>query len=70
MPIFLSIGRAVLFPFGFVKEVMAELGHVTWPTRKATIQSTLIVMFFSVFVGVCIGGLDYIFVKAFGLLIK
>lgn len=70
MPIFLVIGRAVLFPFSFVKEVMAELAHVTWPSRKTTIQSTLIVMFFSVLVGVCIGGLDFIFVKAFGLLIK
>ncbi len=70
MPIFAAIGRLVLFPFSFVKEVMTELKQVTWPTRKQTITSTTVVVLFSVFVGICIGGLDFIFVKAFGLLLK
>lgn len=70
MPIFAAIGRLVLFPFRFIQEVIAELKQVTWPTRKATVQSTAIVIGFSVFVGICIGGLDFVFVKAFGLLFK
>ena len=70
MPIFAAIGQLVLFPIGFIGEVLEELKQVTWPTRKATLQSTAIVIVFSVFVGICIGGLDFLFVKAFGLLIK
>ena len=70
MPIFATIGRLVLFPFGFVREVIAELQQVTWPSRAETIRSTAIVMLFSIFVGICIGGLDFVFVKAFGLLLK
>lgn len=70
MPIFAAIGRLVLFPLGFLQEVILELKQVTWPTRKQTINSTSIVVLFSVFVGLCIGGLDFIFVKAFGLLIR
>lgn len=70
MPIFATIGRLVLFPFGFIQEVIAELKQVTWPTRKQTMQSTAIVVLFSVFVGIVIGGLDFIFVKAFGLFFK
>lgn len=70
MPIFAAIGRLVLFPFGFITEVIQELRKVTWPSRNETIRSTAIVIFLSVFVGVCIGGLDFVFVKAFGLLLK
>lgn len=70
MPIFAAIGRLVLFPLLFVREVLAELRQVTWPSRKETTQSTAVVILFSVFVGICIGALDFIFVKAFGLLIK
>lgn len=70
MPFFEGVGHIVLFPFGFIQEVIAELKQVTWPTRKQTVQLTAIVILFSVFVGMCIGGFDFIFVKAFGLLFK
>jgi preprotein translocase subunit SecE len=70
MPIFAVIGRLVLFPFGFIREVIEQLKQVTWPTRKQTMQSTAIVVLFSVFIGIVIGGLDFIYVKAFGLFFK
>lgn len=67
---FAAIGRLVLSPGRFVQETISELKLVTWPTRRQTIQSTLIVVLLSVFVGLCIGGFDFVYVKAFGLLFK
>jgi len=50
-------------PVKFVKEVRAELGKVTWPTREDTIKLTVVVIAISVLVGGFIGGLDAIFLQ-------
>ncbi|MAG59747.1 preprotein translocase subunit SecE [Candidatus Woesebacteria bacterium] len=48
-------------PVSFLREVKAELDKVVWPTREKTIQLTVLVIVASIFIGVYIGGLDYIF---------
>jgi preprotein translocase subunit SecE len=57
-------------PGRFIKEVVAELKKVTWPTREETIKLTVIVIIISILVGAFIGGLDSFFVKLTTLLFK
>ncbi len=57
-------------PAKFLKEVVAELRKVTWPTRQETIKLTAVVIAISVIVGAFIGGLDATLVKVTGLLFK
>lgn len=54
----------------FIKEVIAESKHVTWPTRKQAIYSTIAVLAISVFVAYYLGLLDFIFSKGLQLLIS
>lgn len=65
---FASIGKLLLSPVGFLREVVVELKQVTWPTRKETIRSTILVIAISVGVGVYIAGLDLVFTKAIGFI--
>jgi preprotein translocase subunit SecE len=57
-------------PVGFLKETRDELKKVTWPTKNETIRLTLVVITISLIVGLFLGGLDFIFVKMIGLIIK
>ncbi len=57
-------------PGRFIKEVVAELKKVTWPTREETVKLTVIVIVISILVGAFIGGLDALFVRATTLLFK
>ena len=50
-------------PVRFIREVIAELKKVTWPTRQETIKLTVIVIAISVIVGLFIGGLDMVFLN-------
>ena len=45
----------------FVKEAKAELLKVNWPSKKQTVNYTLIVMGISLAVAAFLGGLDYVF---------
>jgi len=45
----------------FVKEVRAELRKVAWPTRKETVNYSVIVLLTLVFMTTLIFGLDWIF---------
>ena len=45
----------------FVKEVRAELRKVAWPTRKETINYSVIVLLTLVFMTTLIFGLDWVF---------
>lgn len=58
-----SIGRGL--NVGFVKEVVAELRRVTWPSRDETIRLTLMVIAVSVAVGILLGGIDLGFARLF-----
>ena len=44
-----------------VKESIQELKKVTWPTWEELKGSTLVVMIFSVIMGLYIAGLDFVF---------
>jgi preprotein translocase subunit SecE len=63
-----SVGR--IGPVQFIKEVVAELKKVTWPTREDTMKLTAVVIALSVIVGVFIGGLDAILVHIQKLIFK
>jgi preprotein translocase subunit SecE len=56
-------------PVQFLKEVIAELKRVTWPTRDETVKLTFVVIAISVMVGAFIGGLDAFFLSAQKLLL-
>jgi len=46
----------------YLKEAVAEMKKVTWPTKKETYNYTLLVIGVSLAMAVFLGGLDYIFV--------
>lgn len=50
----------------FLKDAKVELTKVNWPTRKKTINYTIIVVGISLAVAIFLGGLDYFF----GFLLK
>lgn len=45
----------------FIVEAKAELMKVNWPTKRQTLNYTLIVVGVSLIVALYLGGLDYIF---------
>lgn len=45
----------------FFKEARIELKKVNWPTKRQTINYTLLVMGVSLAVAAFLGGLDYLF---------
>ncbi|MBI3559633.1 preprotein translocase subunit SecE [Candidatus Gottesmanbacteria bacterium] len=57
-------------PVQFVREVIAELKKVTWPTKAEVIKLTAVVIALSVIVGAYIGILDVSFLKIETLLFK
>lgn len=57
-------------PVQFIREVIAELKKVTWPTRAEVIKLTAVVIALSVIVGAFIGILDISFLKIETLLFK
>jgi preprotein translocase subunit SecE len=56
-------------PVVFLKEVRDELKKVVWPTRDEVIRLTGVVVLVSLFVGIFLGGADFILTKLVGLLI-
>lgn len=54
----------------FFQEVRVELKKVGWPGRQELIKLTLVVIFVTIIVSLYIGGLDLIFAKLMGILIK
>jgi len=53
----------------FVREVRAELGHVSWPTRDATVTSTVVVLITVFLIGAFLGGLDIGLSRLVGFLV-
>jgi len=60
----------MITPVKFLRETYAELKQVVWPTKNEVLRLTGVVIAISVLVGLYIGGLDYVFTKVTGLLIK
>jgi preprotein translocase subunit SecE len=57
-------------PTAFLRETRDELKKVVWPSRQEVIRLTFVVIVASLLVGLFLGGLDFIFVKLIGLIIK
>lgn len=47
----------------FLKEARAELGKVSWPTRKELSESTVLVIVSVIVVTIFIGAVDFVFNK-------
>lgn len=54
----------------YLNEVVSEIKKVTWPTKKQTIDKTILVVVASLVVALYIGGLDYIFQQMMAFLIN
>jgi len=54
----------------YIKESIAEMKKVTWPTKKETRNYTLLVIGISIGVALFLGLLDYIFTTGFQLIIN
>jgi len=65
-----KLSKMKVSPNKFIKEVKAELLKVTWPTKKEVVRLTSIVVAISLFVGLYIGLLDFIFTKLIQLIIR
>ena len=50
-------------PSQFVKEVVAELGKVAWPSRQEVFSYSMVVLVSSVFIAAVIFGMDFVFTK-------
>jgi len=48
----------------YFKAAMVEIKKVTWPTKKETLQYTVLVILISLGVAAFLGGLDYLFNQA------
>jgi preprotein translocase subunit SecE len=57
-------------PVQFIREVIAELKKVTWPTRAEVVKLTTVVIALSVIVGAFVGALDVTFLQIQTLLFK
>ena len=51
-------------PRQFLKEVVAELRKVAWPTRQEVVSYSIVVLVSSVVIAALIFGMDYVFTKA------
>jgi preprotein translocase SecE subunit len=45
----------------YIKEVRAEMKHVSWPSRTQTIMYTVVVVAVSLFTAIYLGAWDYLF---------
>lgn len=50
----------------FAREARAEMRRVTWPTRKETMQTTLLVMIMVSVVALLLWGIDFVVLSAIG----
>jgi preprotein translocase subunit SecE len=57
-------------PIAFLRETRDELKKVVWPSRQEIIRLTVVVITISLIVGIFLGGLDFVFVKIIGTVIK
>lgn len=53
----------------YMKDVRAELKHVSWPTRKQAAHFTILVIVLSLATAYFLGLLDFVFTKGLGIFI-
>ena len=54
----------------FLAEVRNEMGRVTWPSQKEVYATTIVVILFSVTMGLYLWGVDMVLAKALGWVFK
>ena len=54
----------------FIGEVSAEMKKVSWTTRRELIDSTLIVIFSSLILGIFVGVIDFILSKGVSTILR
>jgi len=54
----------------YIKESIAEMKKVTWPTKKETSNYTILVIGISIGVALFLGLLDYLFTTGFQFIIN
>lgn len=47
----------------YLKDVRAELAHVSWPSRRQTVMYTVVVIIVSVLTAAYLGILDFLFTE-------
>ena len=52
----------------FLKEVREVFLSITWPKKDTLIQLTIVVISISIIISLILGGFDYLFTNAIGLL--
>jgi preprotein translocase subunit SecE len=57
-------------PIKYLLETRDELKKVVWPKRAEVVRLTGVVIIISVAVGAYVGGLDFVFTKLMGNLLK
>jgi len=57
-------------PIGFIKEVKAELGKVSWSTRHEVLGSTVVVIGVTAILAVFIGIIDLFLSKALSVMFR
>ncbi|MFA5001233.1 MAG: preprotein translocase subunit SecE [Candidatus Paceibacterota bacterium] len=45
----------------YFKDTRSEMNHVSWPSRAQTINFTVVVLGFSIFIGLLLGVFDFAF---------
>jgi preprotein translocase subunit SecE len=50
----------------YLREVRGELKKVTWPSKNDLIKTTIAVLVISLFFGIYLFGVDFIFTRIFG----
>ena len=56
-------------PVNFLREVRDELKKVVWPSKTEVIRLTTVVILISLFVGLFLGGADFLLTKLFEVII-
>ncbi len=59
----MSVGESINKGMAFLREARVELSKVTWPTRKETIASTVVVVVTVFVTTVFLGVVDFFLVK-------
>ncbi len=54
----------------YIKDTIAELKHVSWPTNRQSIVYTVLVIVISIIVAIYIGTFDFLFSKGLDWFVK
>lgn len=65
-----KVGGAIATSMQFLREVRVELKKVTWPSRKQTVGSTIVVLILVLIISVFLGSVDFLLSTLFQTLLQ